>query len=340
MNTVAMSDFSCPGLSELLTEPHAESLRAHVTSCPRCRVMLAETPPAGGGLEPAAAMVARVAPTSQPGLPADTDPSIGMVASFAADDADFHLLGLILDRDGPCLKIAPIDERVAMATESDLLLDSQMLGYPAMAVFSAPSKVRIEQLVEVRAELAGEGWKWAERLLAFTYAEGAGGLLAGAPVGVRVLGDLDPRLSYRESRVELRRPFWLAAELLGADRSFGALVQRRREALGLESGQLAELVEEKGWLSRLESGQLDIHARLPVSAAVSLLRSLQIPPLAAVLALLRAAIEATSEDAPQATVLARRRTGSRRRVVAAAPEEARRRADVYLRQLRQEFQRR
>lgn len=340
MNTVAMSDLSCPALPELLAEPRNESLREHIAGCPRCRVLLAAAAPAAGELEPVAVALSAPALAPRPGLPADTDAAAGMVAIFAADDAEFHLLGLILDREGPRLEIAPIDERVAMATESDFLLDPDLLGYAAMAAISARSEIRIEQLVEVRAELAAESWEWAQRLLAVASGERAEELPAGAPVGVRVLSDLDPRLSYRESRAEFCRPFWLAAEVLGSDRSFGSLVQRRREELGLDSGELAELVEEKGWLACLESGHLDIHARLPVSAAVSLLRSLRIPPLAAVQALLGAAIEATTEDVSQATVLARRRSGSRRRAVAADPEEARRRADVYLGRLREEFQRR
>jgi hypothetical protein len=263
-----------------------------------------------------------------------------MVAIVATDDAEFHLLGLILDREGPRLEIAPIDDRVAMATESDFLLDPELLGYAAMATISARREIRIEQLVEIRAELAAGSWEWVQRLLAVAGGASVEDLPAGAPVGVRVLSDLDPRLSYRESRAEFYRPFWLAAEVLGSDRSFGSLVHRRREELGLDSGELAELVDEKGWLPRLESGDLDIHSRLPVSAAVNLLRSLRIPPLASVQKLIGAAIEATTEDVSQATVLARRRSGSRLRTVAADPEEARRRADVYLGHLREEFQRR
>lgn len=321
-----MSEHSCPALADLLAEPQDEQVERHLAECSRCRALLAAAPNPVGHLSLDASALSTHNRPTRPDRAGEPGP--GTIGRFRAEGSEFALTALILSVAGPLLKVAPIDTDVRAAAEWDLMLPVSVLSYPALAALDAVHEVRREQLLDTRALLDAPLWRWAQKLV--ENCESGEPVPAEAPVGYPVLSAIDPRLRTRAELGEARKPFWAAAELLGASESFGALIRHRREALEVDITTLEELIEAPGWLDRLEADRLDINGELPTRAMARLMRRLGIRPLRLVLDQLRIAIEAHAEGLSGTTRFARRRTAARRAAVRPEPEERRGIADNYL----------
>lgn len=320
-----MSDRECPALPDLLAESREAQVERHLSSCPRCRVLLA------AATDPLAPLTidASALPHPEP-LRTSDPPSVepGAIARFGVEGLELSLTALILDIAGPLMSVAPVSAEVRGATEWDLKLPPEILSYPAFAAMGEVREIRREQLLGTRASLVGDLWVWAQRLNRFH--ETGDPVPSDAPVGYPVLSDLDPRIRLARERAEADELFWSPAELLGASESFGASIRYRREALSVDVGELEDLIEAPGRFERLEADRLDLNSELPVPALAKLMRRLEIPLLDLVADQLRVAIESHVEALTASTRFARRRTGGRRAVSAAKPEERRSAADRYL----------
>ena len=320
-----MTEQGCPALADLLAEPRPPEVERHLRGCPRCGALAAgSSEPLELSLDPST--LPRPEGIARPASPPAAEP--GTIARFGAEATETALLALILSQTGPLLRVAPIVEGVGAATEWDLKLPAEILSYAAIVSVGEAREIRREQLLGTRVALPDDLWTWAQTLEDLR--EGGAAVPAEAPVGYPVLAEIDPRVRLARERADARRPFWSAAELLGAGESFGATVRRRREALALEPAELEELVERPGWFERLESDRLDLYGELPVPALAKLMGRLQIPPLGPVTEQLRTAIESHAEALTGPTRLARRRTSARPARVAAGPQERREIADRYL----------
>ena len=170
------------------------------------------------------------------------------------------------------LTIVPISGDAHVATEWDLLLPRELLGYPAMAQVWNFGTVLPEQVVEVVTSLATMENDRLDRLA--TAARAGGQPPADLPVGVPVLDDADPRLLDQEQAAELVRPFWGPALALAGAETLGQLVHHRREELGVATDELESLAESRGWLEAFEGDRLDVRRTLGSSALAALLRRL------------------------------------------------------------------
>jgi hypothetical protein len=322
-----MGKSPCPALSELFATPREDRVADHLAECPRCRVLLgaAEGPPLH-----LRAPRRLASPSVSPKVTRVLEP--GVVGLLAVAESEELLPALILESSPPLLHVAPISAQATLATDEDLLLPREVLGYAAFAALGERGSVRGEQLREMPARLPADLWTWADHLLSRVNGVDLG---HEAPVGPPVFSKADPRLRWRSELAEEWEPFWRPAAVLGQAATLGELVHERREAFSVDMSELTELVDRRGWLARLEAGQLDLPAELPVSALATLLRKLQVPPLGAVLALVRTAITGSEvEVAPQGAVLARRRSSLRKASFKATEAERDAIADRYLERLR------
>jgi hypothetical protein len=170
------------------------------------------------------------------------------------------------------LTIVPVSGDAHLATEWDLLLPQELMGYPAMAQVWNFGTVLPEQIVEVVASLAaGEN----DRLDMLAAAIRRGDRpAAGLPVGIPILDDADPRLLDQEQAAELVRPFWGPALALAGAETLGQLVHHRREELGVATDELESLADTRNWLDAFEGDRLDVRRTLGSSALAALLRRL------------------------------------------------------------------
>jgi hypothetical protein len=318
----------CPPISDLL--PGGDDIRRHAADCVRCRALLAR-----------ATHTARADDhdlgTSGPSLGGLATPAIapGHVCTIAFADLDEFLVAVVVDHDGDETTVAPISNEPHSATEWDLLLETEVLGYAAAVQLWNTGHVLAEQIHEVLTAVA------PDVRTAVAHLHDARRTGARAPedlvTGVPVLGDADPRITRRERDAERARPYWQPAAVLERTPSLGAFLRERRERSG-DDVDLADVVEAEGGLEALEDGRLDISASVPVKALARLLTRLDVGYHEGIEVLVRRAVEASARsDVAAGAALARRRTRSSRAAPAADPATARRRADDYVAALRNEL---
>jgi hypothetical protein len=170
------------------------------------------------------------------------------------------------------LTIVPISDDPHLATEWDLLLPRELLGYPAIAQVWNFGTVLPEQVVEVVTSLAATESDQLDRLA--TAVRTGGQPPADLPVGVPVLDDADPRLLDQEQAAELVRPFWGPALALAGAETLGQLVHHRREELGVTTDELESVADTRNWLEAFEGDHLDVRRTLGSSTLAALLRRL------------------------------------------------------------------
>jgi len=220
-------DYACPSLLELEElllglQPADQELERHVSDCRRCQALLPVLRASARADEPdgapprperASAQAARRAAAASAGV------RTGALWRAAAEaDADFAWVVAIIGRspDNPkALLVAPVAAEPQMATDKDLLLEPQLLGYPAFLDMSNLGSVLREQLLEPVAVLQRQT---AEAMVT-VYRH----LLAGAPQptgvarGVAADAEDDPRLLEQAARAEALQELWRPAHVLVQD---------------------------------------------------------------------------------------------------------------------------
>jgi len=199
--------------------------------------------------------------------------AIGSVALLSDFEGDELLAAVIRRVSDEALTVVPISADVQFATEWDLLLDENLLGYLAMARVWNFGTVLPEQVAEVATVLSEPQ---QEALDTLAQAARSGRVPAGVPVGPPTLDDADPRLLHQESEAELVRRFWQPALALAGAETLGQLVHHRREELRIAPTDLEAVTDARGWLSDLEADTLDLRRALPATALAALLRGLRL----------------------------------------------------------------
>lgn len=188
--------------------------------------------------------------------------------------------------------VVPVSHEINRATEWDLLLDADVLGYPAIAQAWNFGSVLAEQCREVFTVVDPEVYTGLQRL--FAAAVAGEGVPANLPVGAPVLTADDPRLLSQDADAEVAHRFWEPALTLAGAATLGELVRHRREELAKADAELRHLSGDCGWLPAFERDELDLRRALPARTLGALLRALGLRTSARLRAIARTTVEAGS----------------------------------------------
>jgi hypothetical protein len=318
---------SCPPLTDLAAPDAAAVLADHLDTCARCGALLARLQHHEETLAPAP-------DTPRPAQPAEPPPR-GSVWSFWAPQREDYLISAVLDSATVELLIVPLLTETRWATESDIELSIETLGYPALAPVWAADHVLAEQAVEPLNMLS-------EQTLA-TLTNGYEAIYAGRalaePGGSAVLAPEDPRIAAHAAIADDLRPYFAPWSELQGSEELGPVLHARREDAGIELEEWSESIDvlPATW-TRFESAELDPYAEIPTAAIAKAVRLLNLMPSERIVGLAHASVEThhRAQAAPQATALARRRRGIARRSQR-DPKLAREAANTYAEALRREL---
>lgn len=295
---------NCPSFAELLAADAdlSDELRAHIASCRRCQALKRHLSPTE--VESAVEPLEKESQRRELG----PEPGLGSVYAVRGPRSDEYLLAALVDWDGEEAVVVPLSDEVRNATDWDLLLEPELLGYRAMAEVWNHGTVLVEQLSEKIAEL-GERAAALEAL----YAAALDGdeLATTLPVGPRILSEIDPRNTFQEQEGERAAVYWQPANQLAGVRSVFELVRVQRDELDIAPEELGAV--EPGALEQLEAGKLDIGNQVPVAALAELLKRLQVAASRRLEQLIAAAVVATYREPLETRMaLPRRRRGMRK----------------------------
>jgi hypothetical protein len=203
-----MSDLECLSILELLDIRNGAApgdSQAHARDCPRCSFLLATLQP----VDQPQLSTPEVEVVGRPQTEPPERVGSGQVWAVPSPDPDLQELVVIVGRSPERedqLVAAPISTEVGVATDFDLLLDPDLLGYAAMAdmasqglLFEAALKTYIGRIERPQAE----------RLVALYRAvAGDGEMPEDARTGPPVCHPEDPRLVARQARRERFAPLW------------------------------------------------------------------------------------------------------------------------------------
>lgn len=201
--------------------------------------------------------------------------SSGSIALISEEQGDELMLAVVRRATDEGLVVVPISPDVHLATEWDLYLPAEPLGYRAIAQLWNFGSVLVEQMSEIVGEL---GPAQVRELDALAKAARESGEAPGdLNVGPTVIDDLDPRLLGQAESAEGARPFWEPALSIAGAETIGQLVAHRRQALGLRSNDLeASIGTDAGWLDELERDCLNVRETLTPKELASLMRRLRV----------------------------------------------------------------
>lgn len=316
---------ACPSLEALFTADDShEELQEHLAGCRRCRALRRHLRPAE--LETA------VKPLEKDTAPArgfSPERTLGSVYAIHGPLSDEYLLGALVDWDDEEAVVVPVSHETRFATNWDLLLEEQLLGYRAMAEVWNHGTVLVEQLNEKIAELGD--WSGALTTL-YEAALESSRVPTPVPVGPPVLTDIDPRLLFQGEEGERAAVYWAPAILLAGVENVFELVRLQRDELGLEADELAV---EPATLEALEGGTLDVGNEFTETAFGALLRRLQLDASRRLEQLVAAAVLANyTERLETRPAYARKRRGMRKRP---EPESREQFAATYARKVMEEL---
>ena len=219
--------YACPSLLELeelqLGLRRAdEEIERHLAGCPRCQALLATLGASPRTDDPdAVPAVPEAAPaqSARRAVPEGAGVRTGALWRAAARaSADFAWVVAIIGRnpDNPdALLVAPVASEPQLATEKDLLLEPELLGYPAFLDMTNLGSVLREQLLEPVASLERQA---AETMVAlYRHLLTGTPALTGVACGIAAESELDPRLLEQAERAEALQELWRPAHLLVSD---------------------------------------------------------------------------------------------------------------------------
>ncbi len=214
-----MTEMECLSLMELLDlragadDPQA---REHLDGCPRCRALMAALPPEFE-MPRLPELTAAVTPRPRPATP--DRPRTGQLwRARAAAEPDrswiVAVIGRAPDADDRVLVVAVVPTP-ELATERDLIVDEQPLGYPAFLDLQNIGTVLRTQLAEYLGPLRREQ---AEGLVAlYRSVLGSEAQPDGIATGPAAVSEEDPRLPAAQERGQEMRVLWREVNAQVAD---------------------------------------------------------------------------------------------------------------------------
>lgn len=351
-------DLHCLSLLELLDlrngagDPAAAE---HLQHCPRCRALMATLPATIAVPELADRSAEAHTASVRPAVPGRTRTG-SLWRAAGGPDSDFSwvvaLIGRSPDADDRLL-VAPIAPTRALATDTDLVLEPQVLGYDAFIDVTNLGTLLRSQLLEPVGQLDRSV---AQALVdLYRHTVSGGPPPENASRGLPVLDENDPRLLERAARKEALLELWRPALLLVEDARGPALsevIAPYLEGADATWDRLS-LIEETGvdsaHLTGFLSDRLELTDKTDILDLAAVIAALEIPreeAEPAVVASLWASEGGTRiADGPTLRMAARSRAGAdeeatkrdlyddQSRVDASAEARARE-VDAYLAELR------
>lgn len=202
----------------------------------------------------------------------------GDICAAVAPNVDRHLICVVITADAGVIEVAPISDEVGMATDRDLLLDMEVLGYPAMVECWNAGTLLIEEIAEVITSLDETRW---DQLVGLIEAVEDGREADDFPVGPPIIGEADPRWDFHVLESDRVRPHFEGASALRGIGSFAELLRHQVERQEIEpavlSEQLGPRVEDReSWVEDALEGRLPF-AEIPKEAVGDLLIELRVP---------------------------------------------------------------
>ena len=305
---------SCPPFTDLCALDAATALREHLSDCPRCRAIVARVEASDTPLEFVAV------PPAGAERPA---PRAGDVWTLWAPTSDEYVVGAVLDTDVTELLIIPLLMETAWASDEDVVLSAEVLGYPALAPVWASDHVLAEQAAEPVDVLSEKHLT----VLTAAYDAFSAGEPLPEPGGPPVLNDRDPRVAAHAAIADDLRELYEPWAMLHVADELGPVVARRRAQLGIGLDQFD--VEAKTWTA-FEAGKADPYAHIPAKAMARAVRTLRLLASRRLVELARASVRAhhVGDGGTTAPAMARRRRGVAPRP-RRDPDAARAAADRY-----------
>jgi hypothetical protein len=313
---------SCPPFNHLCAPNAATELDAHLASCARCRAIVARVEASGAPL------------SHDPGRPAPVGgpaPQHGGVWAFWAPTADEYVIGAVIQADATELLIVPLLMETTWASDEDIVLPADVLGYAALAPVWAGDHVLAEQAAEP-VDVLSES---QSHLLRTAYDAFFSGQALPEPGGPPVLGGRDPRVAAHAAIADDLRLLYAPWAMMQVADELGPVVAHRRADLGVSVDELD--VEPKTWLA-FEAGEADPYAHISTKAMTNAVRRLDFVASRRIVQLAHASVLAhhRPDSTTSARAMARRRRGvtpPARRDTDAARSAADRYADALAQEL-------
>jgi hypothetical protein len=248
------------------------------------------------------------------------------------------LLAVVTAVDTDTATVVPLSTEVSRATEWDLDLPIQTLGYPAVAQAKLAGTITLDQLDQRLSALMPESRRDLKDLLDAAQA-GQAIPPQQLPVGPWVLSEADHRLLERMRCAEALRSYLtpLDEDPVSEWYSLGTILARGSRATGIE---LAAIVEDPRWAEKLEVDELDPFAALPPRKMAQLLKTLRICWTERVRdAVYRLAVKYAPSDIPHEAVFGRRqgKRASRRRAARSSQQAGEQAASDYVNAVQREL---
>src|SRR4051794_3486271 len=137
---------TCPALTEL-SGPLSADVRRHVAGCLRCKALVRHLNEGDDLVMPAEPDVGLVELRRPP------DVAPGDVCAVRMPGLHERLLCVVLGEDAGVVEVVPVGDEPLYATDRDLLLDADVLGYEAMAEAWQTGEVLTDDVEEVLARI-------------------------------------------------------------------------------------------------------------------------------------------------------------------------------------------
>jgi hypothetical protein len=252
--------------------------------------------------------------------PTPSDGEIWSIRHPLGADADL-VLAAITAVDDDTVAVVPLSTTVDDATEWDLVLPLATLGYPAIVQPKLAGIVASDRLEQRLSALMPESRRDLAQLLAIS-AAGKAIPPENLPVGPWVLSENDPRLTARVSTADRLAGYFTLVhdDPISEWRSLGSIIMRGSRATGID---LATVLDQPRWASRLQADQLNPFAMLPARKMAELLKTLRIGWTERVRdAMYGLASQYTPSDIPTGTVFGRRQGTRARRAAERSPPKS------------------
>lgn len=207
----------------------------------------------------------------------DRGASPGDVWSVRATSADGHeqlllaVIAALVSED--TVAVIPLSEDSRVATEWDLIIPAEVLGYTVLAQAKLTGTVVPDQLAQRLSSLPEHVLTELEEL-STAAAQGASIPPAHLPVGPWVLDEADERLQVRVHNAHALSAYLHASyeDPLSEWGTFSSIILRQSTALGVA---LDEILDAP-WASKLASGEIDLLGQVPARRIAALLAELHI----------------------------------------------------------------
>jgi hypothetical protein len=184
------------------------------------------------------------------------------------------LLAVIIAAGGNDAAIVPLSNEPRHATEWDLTLPREVLGYPAIAQVKLAGKVAASQLEQRLSSLPP--WSLDQlRQLSSAAEHGQSLPPEHLPVGPWVLSEADKRLGVRRDQAQRLIAYLTPSypDPTAEWQSFGSILARGARASGIE---LKTLLDEPAAAQKLQRDEMDLFSELPARRLAALLAKLSV----------------------------------------------------------------